>query len=39
MATESGAGYFAGNPAEVIVAPALGDNSGLLGALAVALGL
>lgn len=39
MATESGAGYFAGHPAEVIVAPALGDNSGLLGALAVALGL
>lgn len=39
MATESGAGYFAGNPAEVIVAPALGENSGLLGALAVALGL
>lgn len=39
MATDSGAGYFAGHPAEVIVAPALGDNSGLLGALAVALGL
>lgn len=39
MAAQSGAGYFVGNPAEVIVAPALGENSGLLGALAVALGI
>lgn len=28
------AGYFAGDPAAVIVAPALGDDTGLLGALA-----
>jgi fructokinase len=39
VATQSGAGYFAGDPAEVVVAPALGENSGLLGALAVALGI
>ena len=39
MAAQSGAGYFAGDPAQVIVPPALGDNSGLLGALAVALGI
>ena len=39
VAAQSGAGYFAGDPAEVVVAPALGENSGLLGALAVALGI
>jgi fructokinase len=32
----AGAGYFAGDPADVVVAPGLGANSGLLGALAVA---
>lgn len=32
-------GYFAGDPAGVIVAPALGDDVGLLGALALALGV
>ena len=36
-AAEGGAGYFAGDPAEVIVAPALGADTGLLGALALAL--
>jgi fructokinase len=36
-AAEAGQGYFAGDPAEVIVAPGLGERSGLLGALAVAL--
>lgn len=36
-ATEGGAGYFVGDPAEVIVAPALGHDAGLLGALALAL--
>ena len=35
--TTAGAGYFVGNPAEVVVSPGLGTNSGLLGALAVAL--
>jgi fructokinase len=39
VAGEAGAGYFVGDPREVIVPPALGSNSGLLGALAVALGL
>lgn len=38
-AAASGVGYFAGDPAQVIVAPGLGTNSGLLGALAVALNL
>jgi fructokinase len=33
----SGAGYFAGNPAELVVSPTLGGDSGLLGALALAL--
>lgn len=33
-AAEGGAGYFAGDPAEIIVPPALGEDSGLLGALA-----
>ena len=32
-----GRGYFVGNPAEVVVPPALGGDSGLLGALALAL--
>jgi fructokinase len=36
---EAGAGYFVGDPAEVIVAPALGHDAGLLGALALALRL
>jgi fructokinase len=36
-AAAAGAGYFVGNPANVIVAPGLGTNTGLLGALAVAL--
>ena len=31
-----GSAYFRGNPAEVIVAPGLGDQAGLLGALALA---
>jgi len=35
-AVRSAGGYFAGDPGEVIVAPALGERSGLLGALAVA---
>jgi fructokinase len=39
QAALAGAGYFAGDPAEVVVAPGLGTNSGLLGALAVALSL
>ena len=33
-AAEAAAGYFSGDPAAVIVAPALGDDTGLLGALA-----
>jgi fructokinase len=36
VASAAGAGYFAGNPAEIVVAPGLGADSGLLGALAVA---
>lgn len=36
-AVRTGAGYFAGDPREVVVTPGLGGNSGLLGALAVAL--
>lgn len=39
QASKAGAGYFAGDPAEVIVAPGLGTNSGLMGALAVAIRL
>ncbi len=38
-AAAAGCGYFAGNPADVVVAPGLGTDSGLLGALAVALNL
>ncbi len=38
-ASKAGAGYFTGEPAEVIFAPGLGTNSGLMGALAVALRL
>ena len=38
-AVNAGAGYFAGEPEKVIVAPGLGTDSGLLGALAVALSL
>jgi len=37
VAVASGAGYFAGDPDKVVVSPGLGSNSGLLGALAVAL--
>jgi len=36
-AAQSGAGYFVGDPQELVVAPALGDNAGLLGALALAM--
>ena len=36
-AAAAGGGYFVGDPAEVVVAPGLGTDSGLLGALAVAL--
>jgi fructokinase len=38
-AKKAGAGYFAGDPAEGVVAPGLGTDSGLMGALAVALSL
>ena len=38
-ATAAGNGYFVGDPAEIVVTPGLGTNSGLLGALAVALGI
>ena len=38
-AATAGRGYFVGDPAEVVVAPGLGTDSGLLGALAVALKL
>lgn len=34
MAVAASAGYFSGDPAAVIVPPALGDDTGLLGALA-----
>ncbi|HEX4873870.1 MAG TPA: ROK family protein [Sphingorhabdus sp.] len=37
IATVTAAGYFAGHPKDVITAPGLGEKSGLLGALAVAL--
>jgi fructokinase len=36
-AARIGRGYFVGDPAEVVSAPALGSDSGLLGALALAL--
>jgi fructokinase len=32
-----GSGYFAGNAEEIVVAPGLGDRSGLMGALAIAV--
>lgn len=35
-AAKAGGGYFAGNPHDIVVAPGLGADSGLLGALAVA---
>ena len=35
-AAKAGGGYFAGDPHEIVVAPCLGADSGLLGALAVA---
>ena len=35
-AAKAGGGYFAGDPHEIVVAPGLGADSGLLGALAVA---
>ena len=36
-AQDAGGGYFSGDPREVVVAPGLDSDSGLLGALAVAL--
>ncbi|WP_343613432.1 ROK family protein [Novosphingobium sp.] len=36
-AAEWGAGYFVGDPRAIIVPPGLGDNAGLLGALALVL--
>jgi fructokinase len=36
-AARLGSGYFRGKPEEVIIAPALGDKAGLLGALALAI--
>lgn len=36
VASAAGGGYFAGDPAEVVVPPGLGADSGLLGAVAVA---
>jgi fructokinase len=36
FAAAAGRGYFAGDPREIVVAPGLGTDSGLLGALAVA---
>lgn len=36
VAAKVGGGYFAGDPQEIVVTPALGADSGLLGALAVA---
>lgn len=36
-AARLGAGYFRGLPAEIIVPPALGDEAGLMGALALAM--
>jgi fructokinase len=36
LAAQIGGGYFVGNPADVVVAPAFGENSGLMGALAIA---
>ncbi|WP_295634713.1 ROK family protein [Novosphingobium sp.] len=38
-AATAGGGYFVGDPAAVVVGPGLGSDSGLLGALAVALAL
>lgn len=37
-AANAAAGYFVGTPGDIIVAPALGENTGLLGALALAEG-
>ena len=36
-AVAAGGGYFVGDPAQIVVSPGLGADSGLLGALAVAL--
>jgi fructokinase len=36
-AEQSAAGYFVGKPGEVIVAPGLGERSGLMGALVLAM--
>jgi fructokinase len=37
QAKQKGAGYFRGDPEQIIVAPGLGDNAGLLGGLALAM--
>lgn len=37
-ASDAGAGYFVGDPQRLVVPPALGNNAGLLGALALATG-
>lgn len=39
QASTAAAGYFAGDPGQAITSPALGENAGLLGALALALAL
>jgi fructokinase len=36
-AAKAGGGYFTGDPLDIVVAPGLGENTGLLGALAVAI--
>ncbi len=36
-ATKLGGGYFRGDPEQIVVAPGLGDNAGLLGGLALAM--
>jgi fructokinase len=36
-AAQAGAGYFAGDPRRIVCEPGLGTDSGILGALAVAL--
>jgi fructokinase len=36
-AVRLGAGYFRGNPQDIVVSPGLGEQAGLLGGLALAL--